>query len=110
MLINQPANQCGLHQKRSRNRQHLRTILLPYTRVAKMNFTPRWKSTLADAPALQFPPVKFWSSKSDWRNLDFCGSFSPNNSQGDLGRYPPPLLHRDKRPADDAIAEIRIVI
>src|SRR5262249_52353101 len=65
-LVKQPRDDRGLEEDHSTNRQKLRTILLPYSRFAKINLASGHQATFADAPALHFSPVKFLALQTRW--------------------------------------------
>src|SRR6266550_3449561 len=79
-LIEQPANQRGLRQKRSNNRKNLPTILFPGTRTAKINLASRWQAIRADAPALHFPPVKLRRCESNGLYVEVTRSLAAKHA------------------------------
>src|SRR5262245_26446560 len=108
-LAKQPSDDRSLEQDHSTNRQKLRTILVPYSRFAKINHASGHQATFADAPALQFPPVEFRFCKPGGRYLDVTSLLAAKDANGYGCCQAAPLAHRMHRAADNPIAEGRIV-
>src|SRR6266702_4063968 len=108
-LVKQPRDECRLEQDHSTNRQNLCTILLPYSRFAKINLASGHKAAFADPPPPHFPPVKFWCCKPGGWYLDVASPLAAKDANGHGDCQAAPLAHRVHRAADNPIAERRIV-
>src|SRR6478736_2899425 len=86
MLVKQPEDQCGLDQNCSGDCQDVSAILFPCRRIAKQDFATRRKLVLANAPALHFPPVKYWACKLHGWWPDFTRLLSVKDANGSGGR------------------------
>src|SRR5262245_28263995 len=94
MLVYQPTNQRRLHKQDCPGRQNLRTISLPQARIAKVDLGSGRQTCLADAPPLQFPPIKFGRRKSDRWYSDVGRLLAAKNADSRSGCLSTSVVHR----------------
>src|SRR5215472_8457219 len=109
-LVKQPSDDRSLEQDHSTNRQKLRTILVPYSRFAKINLASGHQATFADAPALHFPPVEFRFCKPGGWYLDVASALAAEDTNGHRGCQAAPLADRVHRAANNLTAKKRVIM
>src|SRR5580765_1019419 len=72
VFVQEADDECSLYQNHRSNKHNLPLILLPQSRIAKVNLASQRQAALADAPALHLPPVKHRTCKLDDWHLDFA--------------------------------------
>src|SRR6476620_962501 len=110
MFIQQAHDQEGLREYNGGDQKNLPTILIPYRRTTKQDFAARRQTAFANAPALHFPPVKYWACKLDWCCPDFARLLSAKDTNGNGSRLSAGIGHQKKRAAYDRASEEGFVI
>src|ERR1700733_6772901 len=90
--------------------QDVPPILLPHRRLAEPDSAVRRQICLCDPPSPQLPPVKLRLAKFLRRGLDIARRRALEDLRGDLGRLPAECVNREERSANDAGAQLIVVL
>src|SRR5260370_24857974 len=86
-FVQQTGNHPALEQHQRADKQDLRAVFVPRSRLAKVNFAIRRKTALANSPTLQFTPVICRLRIPNRFNSDAAWLFSTKQAYGNGARF-----------------------